>query len=88
MSRRAKKGTGRMFQPKDNGLAVVFRFERENGRGRMAFPCFCGESVNLWVSLENNKSRASGRCPKCGDVHEYRVSREYVAEGGKPGSGK
>jgi hypothetical protein len=73
---------------KDDGLAAVFRFERDNGRGRMAFKCGCGESVNMFVSLEERKSSAEGRCPQCAAIHQYAVRKELSAEGGKPGSGK
>lgn len=67
-------------------LPTVLRFEQDPGSERMSFRCACGESVNTFVCVESGS--CEGRCPKCGVFVQVRASKEWVCEGGKPGSGK
>ena len=67
-------------------LPAVVRFENDNGHSRLAFTCLCGEAVNSFVAIETGSAEA--RCPKCGVFVQVRASKEILAEGGKPGSGR
>ena len=67
-------------------LPAVARWEYDNGNSRLSFSCQCGEAVNSFVVVEN--ASAEARCPKCGTFLQVRASKEYLAEGGKPGSGR
>ena len=67
-------------------LPIVLRWENANGDPRMNFTCQCGEAVAAYAKVEGGSAEA--RCPKCHTFVQIRASREYLAEGGKPGSGK
>ena len=67
-------------------LPATARFENANGGPRLSFSCRCGEPVNTYVTIEGGSAEA--RCPRCGVFVQIRASREYLCDGGKPGSGK
>jgi hypothetical protein len=67
-------------------LPAVVRFESDGARSRLSFSCLCGESVNAFVTVD--ASGAEARCPICGTFVQVRASKEYLADGGKPGSGR
>lgn len=67
-------------------LPIVCRFENDNGHSRMSFRCACGESVAAYVTAVSGGVEA--QCPKCRLFVQLRASKEYAAEGGKPGSGR
>ena len=69
-------------------LPIMESFHSRNGGSDMAFLCSCGEAVAVGVAIAENGSSAEARCPGCGLLVQVRASREYLAEGGRPGSAK